>query len=88
MIVVIVIPDLDGTATRKFASGLERAQWVDSRHVVKYANVGDSVDNSCVILTAIHTSCPPTVDPIKLIMPPKPEPKPVGAYFHETFNFS
>ena len=82
MVVAIVIPDLDGAATRKFAKGLERAHWVVSRHVVKYAGVGDSADNSCVILTAIHTSCAPTVEPIQMIMPPKYEPKPLGAYIH------
>ena len=46
VVVAIVIPDLDGTAMRKFSSGLERSQWVVSRHVVRYANVGDSVDDS------------------------------------------
>ena len=88
MVVAIVIPDLDGTATRRFASGLERAHWVVSRHVMKYAGVGDSVDDSCVILTATHSSCAPTVEPIKLNMPPKREPKPLGAYIHEPFNRS
>jgi hypothetical protein len=86
--VAIFIPDLDETATRKFASGLEQAQWFASRHVVRYANVGDSVDDSCVILTATHTSCAPTVEPIQLIMPPKLEIKPLGAYIHDPFNFS
>ena len=41
VVVAIVIPDLDINVTRKFASGLERAQWVVSCHVVKFANVGD-----------------------------------------------
>jgi hypothetical protein len=88
VVVGIIIPDLDGAATRKFVSGLERAHWVVSRHVVKYADVGDSVDDSCVILTATHKSCALTVEPIKLIMPPKPEPKPLGAYIHDPFNCS
>ena len=86
MMVAIVIPDRDGTATQKFVIGLEQAQWAVSRHVVRYANVKDSVDDSCVILTATHKSCAPTVEPIKLIMPPKPEPEPLGAYIHKPFN--
>ena len=73
---------------RKFVSGLERAHWAISRHVVRYADVGDSVDDSCVILTATHKSCASTVEPIKLIMPPKPEPKPLAAYIYEPFNRS
>ena len=31
-------------------------------------------------------SCAPTVESIQLIMPPKLEPKPLGAYIHEPFN--
>ena len=49
VIVAIAIPDLDGTATHKFVSRLERAQWAVSRHVVRYTNVGDSVEDSCVL---------------------------------------
>jgi hypothetical protein len=58
VIVAIVIPDLDGSATRKFIKGLESAQWIVSCQTVHYyADVGDSVDDSCVIITAIHSSC-------------------------------
>jgi len=88
VVVAIVTLDIDRSATRKFASGLERAHRVVSRHVVRYADIGYSVDDSCVILTAIQTSCALMVEPIKLIMPPKPEPKPLGAYIHKQFNCS
>ena len=86
VIVAIVIPDLDGAATRKFIKGLESAHWVVSRQTVFYADIGDSVDDSCVIITAVHSSCASTVDPLTLILPPKCAPKPLGAYIHEPFN--
>ena len=86
VIVAIVIPDLDGAATTKFIRGLESAHWVVSRQQVSYADIGDSVDDSCVIITAIHTSCAPVVAPLDLILPPKVDPQPLGAYLHEPFN--
>ncbi len=39
VVVAIITPDLDGTASRKFARGLERAHWVVSHHVVRYADI-------------------------------------------------
>ena len=86
VVVAIIIPDLDGSATGKFVKGLEKALWLVTRSVIRYADIGDSVDDSCVILTAVHRSCAPDVTPIELIMPPTPETKPLGAYIHEPFN--
>ena len=81
-----MIPDLDGADTCKFIKGLESAQWIVSWQTVHCADVGDLVDDSCVIITAIHSSCASHVEPLTLILPPKCAPKPLGAYIHEPFN--
>ena len=86
VIVALVIPDLDGSATAKFVNGLEAAHWVVTSQKVHYVDIGDSVDDSCVIITAVHSSCAPQVDPIKLILPPTCDPPPIAAYIHEPFN--
>ena len=53
---------------------------------MSYTDIGDSVDDSCVVVMAVHTSCAPTVEPINLILPPKSTPKPIGAYIYEPLN--
>jgi hypothetical protein len=86
VIVAVVIPDLDGAATRKFIQGLESAHWMISTQKVHYVDIGDSVDDSCIIITAVHTSCASNVDKPSLILPPKCDPKPIGDYIHTPFN--
>jgi hypothetical protein len=53
---------------------------------VGYNEIGDTVDDSCTIITAVHTSCSSSVIPIKLKTPPCMPARPFGTFIWEPFN--
>ncbi len=82
----IVIPDHDGRSVQTFVKGLKAAHWKVISREVSYPNIGDSIVDSCSIITAIHSSCASTVNPIVLKTPPKTTPRPISAFIWEPFN--
>jgi hypothetical protein len=53
---------------------------------VGYNEIGDTVADSCTIITAVHTSCSSSVIPIKLKTPPCTPARPIGTFIWEPFN--
>ena len=57
IVMAIVIPDHDKRAVKSFIKGLEAAHWKVSRRAVSYLEIGDSISDSCSVITAVHSSC-------------------------------
>jgi hypothetical protein len=54
IIVAIVIPDHDGCSVQMFTKGLKAAHWKVMSREVSYSNIGDTIADSCSIITAVH----------------------------------
>ncbi len=85
-IVAIVIPNHDGRSIQAFIRGLTAAHWKVESWDVAYPDIGDSVADSCCIITAIHLSCALTVKPIVLKTPPCLLARPISSFIWEPFN--
>jgi hypothetical protein len=70
IVVAIVITDHDGRAVKSFIKGLEAAHWKVSLRAVSYLTIGDSISDSCSVITAVHSSCASNVEPLVLKTPP------------------
>ncbi len=70
IIVAIVITGHDGRAVKSFIKGLEAGHWKVSRWAVSYLTIGDSISDSCSVITAVHSSCASNVEPLVLKTPP------------------
>jgi hypothetical protein len=86
VIVAIVIQDYDGRCVQMFIKGLEDAHWIVKSREVMYPKIGDSVADSCLVITAVHSSCSSTVEPVTLKTPPSTNPSPIGSFIWEPFN--
>ncbi len=86
IILAIIIRDHNGCSVTAFTQGLTAAHWKVSSQEVSYTKMGDTIANSCSIITSVHSSCASTVEPINLKTPPVLNPKPVGSYIWEPFN--
>jgi hypothetical protein len=84
--VAIVIPDHDGRSVQTFIKGLKAAYWKVKSREVSYSDIGDSIVDSCTIITAIHSSSALTVDPIILKTLPWTTPRPISVFIWEPFN--
>jgi hypothetical protein len=69
-----------------FIRGLKAAHWKVMTRVVSYTDMGDSVADSSLVISAVHSSCSSTVEPIVLKTPPSTNPSPIGLYIWEPFN--
>jgi hypothetical protein len=86
VVVAVVIQDHDRRSVTAFIRGLLAAHWKVKSIDVAYNYIGDTVADSCTIITAVHTSCSSSVIPIKLKMPPCTPARPVGTFIWEPFN--
>ncbi len=86
IIVTIIIPDHDGRSIQTFIRGLKAAHWLVESCDVAYPNMGDSVADSCCIITAIHLSRASTVEPIVLKTPPRLPARPISSFIWKPFN--
>jgi hypothetical protein len=68
--IIIIIPDHDGRAVKSFTKGLEAAHWKVTSQAVYYLDIGDSISDSCSIITAVHSSCTSNAEPLVLKSPP------------------
>jgi hypothetical protein len=85
-IVAMVIPDHDCHAVSAFVQSLTPTHWKVTSWVVYYPNIGKSIADFCTIITAIHTSCAGTVDPIELKTPPLMPSWLLGSFLWEPLN--
>jgi len=86
VVVAIVIPDHDGRAVKSFTKGLEAAHWKVSLRAISYLDIGDSISDSCSVITAVHSSCASNVDPLVLKLPPSVAPRPLGSFIWMPFD--
>jgi hypothetical protein len=86
IVVAIVIPDHDGRAVKSLIKGLESTHWKVSRQAVSYLEIGDSISDSCLVITAVHSSCASKVEPLVLKLPPTVPPPPFSSFIWMTFN--
>jgi hypothetical protein len=86
IVVAIVISDHDRCAIRSFSKGLAAAHWKISSREVSYLDIGDSIADSCLLITAVHSSCTTNVDPIVLKSPPPLAPRPIGHFLWMPFD--
>jgi hypothetical protein len=86
VIVAIVIQDHDGRCVKMFIKGLEAAHWKVTSREVLYPEIGDSVADSSLVISAVHSSCSSSVEPIILKTPPSTNPSPIGLFIWEPFN--
>ncbi len=86
IVVAIVIPDHDKRAVKLFTKGLAAAHWKISTREVSYLDIGDSIADSCLIITAVHSSCAANVDPLVLKSPPPLAPRPIGQFLWMPFD--
>ena len=84
--VAAVIPDHDGHSVKAFIQGLKTAHWKVSSRDTSYVKMGDSVVDSCTIITAVHSSAASAVEPLSLQTPPRVQAKPIASYLWEPFN--
>ncbi len=82
----VVIPDHDCCAVSAFVQSLNATHWKVTSWVVYYPNIGNSIADLCTIMTAIHTSCASTVNPIELKTPPPTLSRPLSSFLWEQFN--
>ncbi len=86
VIVAIVITNHDSRSVQTFTKGLKAAHWKVTFREVFYSDIGDSVANSCSVITAVHSSCASNVDQIILKTLPRTTPRPISAFIWEPFN--
>ncbi len=86
IIVAIVIHDHDGRCVKMFIKGLAAAHWIVKSREVLYPKIGDSIAESCLVITDVHSSCSSTVEPIILKTTPSTKPSPIGLFIWEPFN--
>ena len=84
--VAIVIVNHDGRAIKSFIRGLNAAHWKVSSRATSYLNIGDLVAESCLIITAVHSSSASDVDPLVLKPPPSTNARLLCLYIWEPFN--
>ena len=86
VLVAITIVDHDGCTVKLFIKGLEAANWKVSSRATSYLDIGDSVADSCLIITAVHSSSASDVDPLVLKPPPSTNVRLLCSYIWEPFN--
>jgi hypothetical protein len=62
IVVVIVIHNHDGRSVTAFTQGLTAAHWKVTTREALYTELGNTIANSCSIITAVHLSCASTVE--------------------------
>jgi hypothetical protein len=86
VVAAVVIQDHNCQSVTAFVRGLLAAHWkVESMDVV-YNDIGNTVADSCTVITAVNTSCSNSIIPIKLKMPPCMLARPIGTFIWEPFN--
>ena len=86
VVVAVVIQDHDRQSVTVFIQGLLATHWKVESIDVAYNDIGDTVTDSCTIITAVHTSCSSSVIPIKLKTPLCMPAGPIGTFIWEPFN--
>jgi hypothetical protein len=86
IVVAIVIHDYDGQAVKSFIKGLGAAHWRVSLRAVSYLEIGASIANSCMVITAVHSSCTSNIDPLVLKPPPAMNLLSISLFVWEPFN--
>jgi hypothetical protein len=66
----MVIPAHNRRSVSAITKGLTATHWKITSQEVYCPDICDSIADSCTIITAIHTSCASTVNPIELKTPP------------------
>jgi hypothetical protein len=84
--VVIVIPDHDRQAVKSFTKGLAAAHWKVTSRAVSYLDIGNSIANSCLIITAVHSSCASSFEPLVLKSPPTIAPPLISSFLWAPFD--
>ncbi len=79
-------PDHDGRSIKTFSTNLKSKGWIISSMDVHYPDLGDNVAGRCRIITAVHSSCASTVEPLQLKRPPLVPPRPLGKFIWEPFD--
>jgi hypothetical protein len=86
IVVATVHSDHDGCSVKTFSTNLKSKGWIISSMDVHYLDLGDTVAGRCRIITAVHSSCASTVEPLQLKRPPSVPPCPLGKFIWEPFN--
>jgi hypothetical protein len=87
IIVAIVHPDHDGNSVKTFSTNLKSKGWILSSTDVHYPDLSNTAAGGCRIITAVHSSCASTVEPLQLKRPPLVPPRPLGEFIWEPFNW-
>ncbi len=86
LIVALIILDHDGRSVKAFIRGLKVAHWKILSRDTSFAELGDSIVDSCTVIIAIHSSAASAVEPLTLKTPPLVQAKPIASYLWESFN--
>jgi hypothetical protein len=86
VVVAIVISNHDRQSIAALIEGLTAAHWKIKSMDISYPDIGNSIADSCSIITTIHTSCASMVVPIKLKTPPCMLAQPIGTFLWEPFD--
>jgi hypothetical protein len=86
IIVATVHPEHDGCSIKTFSTNLKSKGWIFLSTDVHYPDLGDPIAGGCHIITAVHSSCASTVEPLQLKQPPLVPPCPLGKFIWEPFN--
>jgi hypothetical protein len=86
VLVAILIVDHNGRAIKSFIRGLEAAHWKVLSRATSYLKIGDLVADSCLIITAIHSSSASDVNPLVLKPSPSTNARLLRLYIWEPFN--
>ncbi len=86
IVIATIHPDHDGCSVKTFISNLKSKGWVVSSEDVSFPALGDTIAGRCCVLTAVHSSCAPAVEPLHLKRPPSIPHRPLGEFIWEPFN--
>ncbi len=88
IVAAIVIPNHDGQAVKSFTKGLAAAHWKVTSRAISYLDIGNSIADSCLIITAVHSSCASSIEPLVLKSPPTIAPPLISSFLWTPFDQS
>ncbi len=77
----------DSHSVKTFSSNLKSSGWILLSTDVHYLDLGNTSAGSCCVITAIHSSCSSTVEPLLLKRAPIVTLSPLGEFVCELFNW-
>ncbi len=83
IVITTIHPDHDGRSVKTFIFNLKSKGWVVLSKDVSFLALGNTIAGRCRVLTTVHSSCAPAVEPMHLKRPPSIPHRPLGKFIWE-----